>query len=140
MTVDEDRSEATPDSGDIETTVFRREQAADVRESVLDAREYQVMAREDAESERAHEVQKIRSAADKRDERADARDMVSSKRDMAANLDEWMRESDDHEAPQARELAWDDRKHSRRDRIASAEDREHLAGKGTRFSADTENG
>jgi len=138
--VDEHPSEAPPDTGDIETAADRREQAADVRESALDAREYQVMAREDAASARTIEVQKIRTAADKRDELADARDLVSSKRDMAANLDGWLHNTDDDEAPKARELAWNDRKHSRRDRIASADDREHLAYNGPYTSADTEKG
>jgi hypothetical protein len=138
ITVDKHRSDATPDSGDIETAADRREQAADVRESALDTREFQVMAREDAESERADQMQKILTAANRRDEQAEARDSVSSKRDMAANLDDWMRSTGDDEAHKARDLAWDDRAHSRHDRIASADDRDHLAYNGTRPSADSE--
>ena len=138
--VDKHRTEAGPDSGDIETAEDQREQAADARESALDAREYQVMAREDAESERANRVQEILTAADTRDEQAEARDGVSVKRDMAANLDAWLNDTDNEEAVEARRLAWDDRTHSRRDRTASADDRDHLAEDGIRPSADTENG
>jgi hypothetical protein len=97
------------------------------REGDLDAREYRVLAREDAECERANQVRKIKAGAGERDEQADARDMVSSRRDMAANLDEWMRKSDDDEPYEARALAAEDRRRSRRDRMASADDRDHLA-------------
>jgi hypothetical protein len=88
----------------------------------------------------AHQVQGITTAADRRDEQADARDMVSSKRDMAANLDDWIRRTDDDGAHEARELAWGDRIHARRDRIASAHDRDRLAFNDARPSADIENG
>ena len=139
MIVDKHRTDAGSGSGDIEAAAAQREQAADARESALDAREYQVMAREDAESERANRVEKILAAADRRDEQAEARDSVSNKRDMAANLDAWLNDTDDEEAGEARRLAWDDRKNSRRDRTASADDRDHLAEGGTRSSAETEN-
>lgn len=138
--MDKHRSDATPDSDDIETAADRREQAADVRESDLDAREFRVMAREDADSERANQVQQIRTAADQRDERADARDVVSNKRLKAANLNAFLNDTDNEDADEARRLAWDDRTHSRRDRTASANDRDHLADSGTRPEPDSENG
>jgi hypothetical protein len=138
--VDKHRGDTTPGSGDSETTADQREQAADVREGDLDARESQVRAREDAGSERANQVQEILAAADKRDERADARDRVSTKRDMAANLKHWLHRTRNDEADETRRFAWDDRNDSKRDRTASADDRETLAeGTGTRPSTDTEN-
>lgn len=138
--MDKDRSDATPLSGDIETATEQREQAADSRERALEAREFRVMAREDADFERAIEVEKIKTAADMRDEQAEARDRVSNKRDMARNLDAWTRMTYDGEGYEARELACGDRAQSRRDRIASADDRDHLADNGTRPRPDLESG
>jgi hypothetical protein len=154
MTVDKHPTDAGPDRGDNETAAYQREQAADQREQAadqreqaaderegaLDVREYQVMAHVDAESERASRVQRILSAADERDEQAETRDDVSIKRYMAANLDAWLKDTDEEEADEARRLAWEDRTHSRRDRTASAQDRDHLAEETTRPPADTENG
>jgi hypothetical protein len=57
--------------------------------------------------------------------------MVSSKRDMAANLDAWMHMTDDDEGHEARKSAYGDRAHSRRDRIACADDRDQFADNGT---------
>lgn len=138
LTVDKPPTDSGSDSSDIETAADRREQAADARERDLDAREYQVLAREDADSERANRVQEILTAADKRDGQADARDGVSNKRDMAANLDAWLNDTDDEEAQEARRLAADDRTHSRRDRTASSDARDHLAEGGTRPSTDAD--
>jgi hypothetical protein len=123
---DDRTTDVAPGSDDIEVAVHRREQAADRRELDLDAREYRVLAREDAESERANEVREINAAADERDELADARDTESSRRDMAANLEDWIHKSDDDKPAEARGVAWNDRMHSRRDRIASGNDRDHL--------------
>lgn len=133
------RTDTGPDSGDVGRAADQRELAADVRESALDAREDQVAVREDAESERAIRVDKILAAAEVRDERAEARDLVSNQRLKAGNLDAWLHRTSDGEAQEARQLAWDDRMHSRRDRTASADDRDDLAEE-VIGSADTENG
>lgn len=119
--------DAGPDSGDIEAAVDQRERAADVREDALDTRESELTVREDAESDRADRVQKILTAAEERDDRADVRDGVAIKRHVDAELDARMNGTENDEAEEARRLAWDARAHSRRDRVASSDDRDDLA-------------
>jgi hypothetical protein len=113
----------------------RRDQKADKREAALDEREDRVEAEESTGAGRSDVVQGILNEADVRDANADARDSAAQRRDMAATLEEYLNQETNTEGIKARGASALDRSHSRGDRVASKDDRSHLADEATGTSA-----
>jgi hypothetical protein len=103
--------------------------SAGARERALDQREVNADARDAAQAARIEKAETILADADRRDDEAEARDVVAEGRDAAASLDSFMRdEIDEYDAAhKARRAGALDRRDSKDDRVAAADDREHLS-------------